>query len=625
MNQETITQKLNGIFPKSLVVFLFSFYAFNPIIETGLDPSYAFGLNYIFAHHIHFGTQVIYTYGPLGFLYFPQDIATNFFLAVVLVSALRFFFIYSFLKLGNVVNPKLGLLHTLLAFAVCSYIYLDFILVAAVTCCLLLHSIKRQNSSLIVVSILSVIALLIKSSFGLMCISIAFSYAVFDLYKTKNFDNFNRLIIPGLLFLLLIWLLLYHSLSGIYLYLYGTWQLSTGNSSAMILEVYNNWYLLFLFAVLFFSVPFLMKEKAVYLLYGISLLSLYSAWKYAFSREENYHLKFFLDYLLVFTALFIVAAKQFKPRITGVLLTALFVFFQSIKATGMYTVEEDISFSGIRNFTNWIFSSRTMLENARVASENNLQLKKLPKEVLDRVGKQSIDFYPWELTYAAANNLNWKPRPNLQSGAYTPWLDRNNANFISSKDGPQFYLWEMDKPNGGVDCFDGRYLLNDEPQSILALFNSYKSVYADSSIVLFQKTGKLAFPLLIEGSKGKIFWNKWLEVPEDSTGIIRLRLFVSSTNVGKIRKALYKDQTYYVDYKFEDASEKAIRIIPETAVNGLWISPFVTRIDQGLKGKKVSAIRFHCSKQNLVQETFSYQWQIITLAEKKQNSRNEKN
>ena len=616
--KDKITQKISGILPLSFLVFIFSFYAFNPAIETGLDPSYAFGLNYIFAHQIPFGTEVIYTYGPLGFLCFPQDVGNNLLLAILIVSALRFFFIYVFLKLGKCTNPKLRLLHALLAFAICSFVYLDFILVIMVSCSVLLHYFKQEKFYLLAASFLSILALLIKSSFGMMCMSISFSYALYDLYKNKNFDNLNRLLIAGLVSLLFIWLILYHSLTGIYPYLYGTWQLSTGNSSAMILEVYNNWYLLFLFAVLFLSVPFLMRDKGVTLLYGISALSLYAAWKYAFSREENYHLKFFLDYLLVFAAMFILISKEFKPRITAILLASVFVFFQSVKATGMYTIEEEISFGGIRNFSNWIFKSQDLIDEAAATSNQNLLLKKLPQELLAKIGNQSIDFYPWELTYAAANNLNWKPRPNLQSGAYTPWLDRNNARFISSKEGPQFYLWEMNKPYGGVDCFDGRYLLNDEPLSIFALFNSYQKVYSDSSLVLFQKREKIALSTLIEGDKNSIAWNKWLEVPSDSSGIIRIKIGVEQTIWAKMRKAIYKDQLYFMDYKFADGKEKTIRIIPETAINGLWVNPYIERIDEIFKGKKVSAIRFHCSKPNLVETALSFQWQIITLAENMQ-------
>lgn len=612
--------RLGGL---SILVFLFTFYHFSPSIETGLDPSYAFGLNYIFAHHIPFGTDIIYTYGPLGFLYFPQDIGNNLLLGILLVSCLRLLFIYVFLKLGSVINKELWLLHAACVFFICNFIYLDFVLVATVTCSLLLHFLDNKNVWLMLAGAITVVALFIKSSFGLMCASIVFSYALFDFYKTKDLKNSLPLLLSACLSFILIWILQYGNLYGVFKYLYGTLQLITGNSSAMILEVKNNWWLLSLFALLFFLAPVLMKDKGITLLYGISLLALYAAWKYAFSREENYHLKFFFDYLIVFSALFMVISKPFRPQLAALLLVSVFVFFQCMKATGMYTVEEEISFKGIKNFYRIAFQWQDFKAEAKAITEQNLQKSKLSSTFLSRIGTATIDFFPWELSYVAANNLNWKPRPNMQSGAYTPWLDKNNANFIASKNAPEFYLWEMGKPGGGVDCFDERYFLNDEPHTIFSLFNKYKIAYADSEQTLFQKSATLRFPIIMEGNTSYSNWNNWITVPEDSTAIVRIKAVLTNSYYGKIRKAFYKDILYYIDYKLENEQVKTYRIVRENAVNGLWVSPLVERISDDLKGKKVKFVRFRCSAPSLVENTISFQWQIITLAENQKKTQHD--
>ncbi len=619
-----LTQNLKGILPLSVLVFLFSFYPFNPSIETGLDPSYAYGLNYIFAKHIQFGSTIIYTYGPLGFLYFPQDIGNNLLLGILFVSLLRFLFIFTYLKLGSTINKDFWVLHVLLAFFICNFIYLDFVLVGTVTSALLLHWLTKNKSWLILAGIIAVVALFIKSSFGLMCSSILFSYLLFDFFKHKEIKNLLTLALSACLAFLSIWLLLYRNLEGLYKYIYGTWQLSTGNSSAMILEVQNNWYLLSLFALLFFIVPVLTKEKGSTLLYGISFLSLYAAWKYAFSREENYHLKFFFDYLIVFAALYSIVLKQFRPQLLALLLAAIFVFFQCMKATGMYTVEEDFSLSGIKNFSKIFFHWQDFRAEAKATTEMNLKKSKLPAHLLAQIGKSSIDFFPWELSYVAANNLNWQPRPNMQSGAYTPWLDKNNANFISSKNAAQFYLWEMGKPGGGVDCFDDRYFLNDEPHSIFGLLNKYKIAYADSEQTLFKKSDTARFALIIEGAKMADCWNKWIKVPEDTNGIIRIKVALSNNFIGKIRKAVYKDVLYFMDYRFANQQVKSYRIVRENAINGLWVSPLVERISNDLKGKKVIQVRFRSSDDRVISDSISFQWQLITLAENQKIKQHDK-
>ena len=622
---KTISPSLKYLLPLTVIAFLFSFCHFNPSIETGLDPSYAFGLNYIFAHHFAFGTDIIYTYGPLGFLHFPQDIGNNFLIAVLIVSALRFLFIYSFLLLGRTINKEQWLAATFLAIFIGNYLsYLDLILVGATTICILLHHQNLQNVWLVIAALLTIIALLIKSSFGLMSVSILFSYSVFEIVKNKNYRSATILIASSVFIFLMIWLLLYGNINGVYNYFYGTWQLSKGNSSAMIIEVKNNWMLIILFAVCFFSLPFFIKNKNISLLYIVSFLSLYAAWKYAFSREENYHLKFFFDYLIVFSVLILLIAQHLKYGHIALLLASLFIFHKSMEATEMYTIDDSIEFSGIKNFTDLVFDNKQFMEDAKNRTQQNLEKKKLNPQLKQLIGNATIDFFPWELTYVAANNLNWKPRPNLQSGAYTPWLDKNNANFIASKNAPQFYLWEMEKPNGGVDCFDGRYLLNDEPYTIFQLMNNYKIVYSDSTQTLFQRRDKLAFSMIIEGEQLKDVWNKWIKIPTDSNNVIRIKALLKNNFIGSLRKAIYKDIIYFMDYKLSDNTEKTYRIVRENAINGLWVSPLIESINKGFAGKKVEAIRFRSSNNELVNDSISIQWQIITLAENQHTSKNDK-
>jgi hypothetical protein len=611
----------NYLFPLSFLVFVGSFYAFNPTVETGLDPSYAFGLNYIFAHQIPFGTEVIYTYGPLGFLYFPQAIAHNFLIGVLVVSLLRFLFIVLFIYLGKQVNSSYWLLHGILAFVVSNWFYLDFIFVGAVSMCMLLHHFNNKNWFLILGAVLSIIALLVKSSFGLMSLSILGSYGIYTWVKTKNLDDVSVLLFSTVFFFLLIWLTLYGNVKGVYAYLVGTWQLSTGNSSAMILEVSNNWYLLFCFAACFFSIPILLRQKAISLLYLLSILALLAAWKYAFSREENYHLKFFFDYLILFSALIILLSKPIKIVSIALLVLSLLLLFQSMKATGMYTLETQFSLSGVKNFIRVCFQYEELLKEAELQSKKNLQSRILSPSITQKIGTATIDFFPWELTYVAANKLNWQPRPNLQSGAYTPWLDENNAKFISSTKAASYYLWDMDKPKGGVDCFDNRYFLNDEPFTILTLFNKYQIVQSDSEHVLFKRSERLNFSFIVEGDEQSGDWNKWIAVPTDSLSIIRIKSTFKNNFLGKLRKAIYRDALYFMDYKMDNGDQKTFRIIPENAVNGLWVNPLIERISDGLKGRKVSEIRFRCSDSTLVQPTVLFKWQIITLAENQQQKK----
>ena len=61
-----------SLFIYSLVVVLFTFPFIATVIEPGLDPSYMWAFNHFFANGIQFGKDVVFTYGPFGFIKKPN-------------------------------------------------------------------------------------------------------------------------------------------------------------------------------------------------------------------------------------------------------------------------------------------------------------------------------------------------------------------------------------------------------------------------------------------------------------------------------------------------------------------------------------------------------------------------
>src|SRR5580704_5179613 len=61
----------------ALLLLLFTFPKYFPEIDTGPDGSEQFAFNYLFYHHIQFGTRILFTYGPLGFICSPQCMGNN--------------------------------------------------------------------------------------------------------------------------------------------------------------------------------------------------------------------------------------------------------------------------------------------------------------------------------------------------------------------------------------------------------------------------------------------------------------------------------------------------------------------------------------------------------------------
>ena len=70
------------------------------------------------------------------------------------------------------------------------------------------------------------------------------------------------------------------------------------------------------------------------------------------------------------------------------------------------------------------------------STTKNLQViataTKIPDSVLEKVQGKTIDIIPWEFSLIPGNQLNWKPRPIIQSySAYTEKLDELNYQSLS--------------------------------------------------------------------------------------------------------------------------------------------------------------------------------------------------
>jgi hypothetical protein len=103
----------------------------------------------------------------------------------------------------------------------------------------------------------------------------------------------------------------------------------------------------------------------------------------------------------------------------------------------------------------------------------------LDRGFLRAIGGRPVQVEPWEASAAWAYELNWQPLPTLQGyAAYTPSLDRLDADAFESVAGPQLVLRHRNLEPGevGVDTVDGRYPGWSSPAAMRALLCNYRPV-----------------------------------------------------------------------------------------------------------------------------------------------------
>jgi len=606
----------------SLLVFIATYSYTGVAIQPGLDPSYKFAFNYFFEHSIQIGREILFSFGPFGFLLWPQSIGNNLVISYLVIGFFKFAFIFLALYLNSIAKPTINTFSfftiLFLTFVVALQIDVHNLLILVTALLLILHKNKGNMLFLIFSSMVVGFALTVKASSGILSILILFSYLMIGYISHKKISA------PLISFLalcatfLLIWFLLYQNLSGIIDYLTATLELSSGNSSAMTINPQNNWWIFIFFLFSFFSVPFIQKDKNIFFLYFMMTLLTIVFFKYAFARADSAHVVHFLIYLFQFLYLILIVSKDIQKKDIFLLFIVFFVFILFIIGSSHKSSLKGFFKPISTNLSNKPITTLEMhTQNLKKRSKDLLSVKKLDHEAMEIIQDNTIDIYPWETSYIAANNLNWKPRPVFQSYiTYTPYLDMKNANFYNSVKSPSLILWEKKHWGGEVESIDGRYLLNDEPLTLFQILNHYRPVYENPSFLLMRRADYelLSQPTIV--LQGGYQWNTWLNVPNNRAStnhILRAKTNIKRTSSQKLKKLLYKEFEVYITYKFENGEEKKYRIVVDNAKNGLWINPFQEKLLKYDWANKVIAIKFTHTEGDYFENLIHIKWESIKI------------
>jgi hypothetical protein len=188
---------------------------------------------------------------------------------------------------------------------------------------------------------------------------------------------------------------------------------------------------------------------------------------------------------------------------------------------------------------------------------------------LRAIGGRSVAVENWEIGAAWAYRLDWRPLPVFQSySAYTPTLDRLNAEAIEDPEGPQRLLREGQAVTyefPGADI-DGRFPGWDPPEQARAVLCNFTPLYTSERWQVLGRVPDRCGPERALGSATAAA-GEAVRVPAPGPGEV---VFVRIHGAGV--SGLERLQTFL----FHAASRHAIvngdtryRLVPETAGDGL--------------------------------------------------------
>lgn len=552
-------------------------------IVEGLDASWAYGLNYVYAKGLVMGRDIYFTFGPLGFLMYSMPVDEK---PLVAISSIFWFcvsILQCFLVLDLVLRQRRSGWHTLLdLLAALAVIYIadahEFRLLLISYVLVFLHDKTGYYRYLVLQAFIAAICIAIKFSFGAVALSLFGPYLLWASWKARTPRIFLVGIFSFAVFYLAIWLLLYGSVAGVIGYVQGGLAFSQGSTSAMATNPANNWlaianfYLLVVGGLCFLSRDAQGKWNLVPLCF-IGPLFIWS--KYAFGLEDAEHLSFLMSFVFLSAFIFFINVPDIRIKfLVPVVLMSCVVSWRAMHAdVGQTSYRPEIIYYPPSSFGSRLDVGR--LNDIWIQkTEESLRPLRLSENLRAMIGEKTVDIYPWESVIAQAGHLNWLPRPIFQNYiTYTPFLDQKNQEFYSGERAPAFVLWHFHS----FQDIANRYGFSTDPLTIDAIFRHYRIEECDGLYCLFSH--QPVEQLTNEKAVGSIAsrWNEWIPVKDFQGDILRAHTTVRRNWLGRLNMALWKEGAVYIDYRLKNGEIKTHDLVIDNAGSGIWVSPYIER------------------------------------------------
>jgi hypothetical protein len=593
----------------ALFTLVFTFPELHPVVTRGLDASYVLAINHLFANDFRAFSDLVYPFGPLGFLKYPLPLGYNLELAMAWLILIRLLFIGMIFYLGQLLE-KPAIFTFLLALVFSSILHFDHIIYGIILMSLFTHKLTGRTLFMATGMLMALWGLFIKVNIGFIGLLIYGSYLGYDLFIHRNHRKTLVMIGASLLIFIVIYAILLGNPLQMFSYYSKLFLLVKGNSSALSIYPDNNWILVAGVFLGFLLIPLIDRNKDLYFILIVIALAVFAVFKYSFARQENVHAKHFLDFLFLFALMVLLFPKKLKLATVLIVFMQISLYYLNLHHTGTYTMDDKVQLTGIVNF------KRTVLDFSKFKNDNlkysNKALKqsKLSEFFLNEIGQAKSDYYPFELSYFYANGLNYSPRPTLQSGCLyiPPRIDHLNATHMLSKNAPEYMIWERTGRNG-LQGIDGRYLLNSDGDYLNTFLGRYTQVIKDGKRSLWKRTDRSRL------SEGRLFleeetaYDQWVDVAPVNHNILKIKLEVSQTILGKIKNALYKEGEFFIHYRLANGQEIRHKFSRDNAMTGLWIQPYIRDMNNAFLGDTVLQVRItHTHKDIFLKDTNTWSW-----------------
>ncbi len=546
-----------------------------------LDPSWRMVLGFAELHHLQFGSDIVFTYGPLGYLLPPTNIGDHYWHHLVWQLGANGVIALAIYALGcSLAGWRKGLYYAyFLAFGV---VYIDAVHMIAI---LLLglallreRIVARRWLAGALALALAALALVKFTNLLLACFAVACAIGLYG-YRRR----WHEVTLLGGLFaagFLGGWIAWGQHLGNLPAYVVNSLNVSSGYAEGMGLDGPRSVLWLGLGTALSLGVYYLLTlYRAVDLPRSIAACAIAAGatfinWKHGFVRADGHVLAhFFLCLFFVVSAPLLLQDEGPLRRTKGVvlglcgLLCLSGIYLASagtLTDAGMY-----LNFHVKENVFK-LLELPTLPQIAREEFASVSQLQALPA-TRSIVEHKTIDVLGNEQAYAIFNQLNYRPRPAFQSYfPFTERLQRLNETFMRSDRAPEFIMQK-------VQTIDYRLPSLDDSLVTRYLYHHYTFLMEDHDFLLWRRNPpNPALDQKTLHSTTRFGFGERFKVPSLGETPVWCEINLQLNLLGRIRAFLYKPPLLKIAVSDGGDFTTGYRFVSDMARAGFLLYPHFT-------------------------------------------------
>ncbi len=557
-------------------------------IDVGLDPSWIIGLHLAGIKGLVFGRDVAFTYGPLGFALQPKSLGTLDLHATAIRLTLHLCWWTSAAALLFRTRGYATPLVFVAATAVCGAgldmepnFALNGVVILSVLNFLLLAELDRKPAWAVPGAILAAAALLAKFNLGVACAGSLGVWSLMRLARDPSRRVVGRLALLGLAYVgTVVGLFLIYGgpISALWPFLKASKEIAAGYGTQMAIDDPAStglWTAVALFAATAAGLVVAAAARSPMApALALMIAPMFILYKGAAVRHDLGHYLISWPGMVSMTALVLPAASRaLRTRIPATVAVAGVVGLSLWYAP---TSLEKITTRGPSNLAAlWRldeFRAAARARDGRLKAE-----QALPPRFLERIGAATVDVYPWEISLAWSNDLNWRPRPVFQSySTYTPALDMMGVRHYRGPRAPRFVIYSHVAIDMGVPCaVDSR--------TWIELYRWYDLVDAEGDKLLLERRATPKWSGARPIDRTTVDFARTYAIPPAAGGLVFLKADLELSLWGRIKALLYKVDPPLIRVEYKNGGAATYRMVWRNAVGGFVASNMPYDLDAAIQ------------------------------------------